>query len=96
MDNEQYIKELTETAARSRSNTKRIDKLEERVEKLEQLQGTVAVVQAELANILTTVEEIKADVKDMKAKPGRRWETLIAAVVTALVGFAVGLLARGL
>lgn len=96
MDNEQYIKELTETDARARSNTKRIDRLEERVEKLEQLQGTVAVVQAELTNILTTVEEIKSDVKDMKAKPIKRWETLIAAFLTALVGFAFGLLTRGL
>ena len=82
------IKELTETTGRSKSNTKRLDALEDRVEKLEELKSTVAVVQTELTSILMTVREIKEDVKTLKEKPAKWWEKLILALIGALAGYA--------
>ena len=43
----------------------------------------------------TDVKEIKADVKTITEKPGKRWDTLIDRVLYALLGAAVSLLAAG-
>ena len=90
------IKELTETTARSKSNTKRIDRLEERQDKLEALTNAMAVVQTRQEQIETDVGEIKTDVKTLMEKPAKRWDALIAAIFTAVAGFVLGLLAKGL
>lgn len=87
MTESEYIKELTETTARSKSNTKRLDELTDRIEKLEALRSTVAVVKSELTSILATVKEIKADVKTLKEKPSKWWDKLIVALIGAAVGY---------
>jgi len=91
MENEE-IRLLTEIDQRSRSNTKRLDRLERRQDSLEKLTETVATMQAELKNVLGAVSETKDAVKELQARPGRWWDRLLAAALTALVGFAFGLL----
>ena len=95
MDNEQIIKELTETEQRARSNTRRIDRLEERLDKLETVSVTVAAMQTKITQIENDVGEIKTDVKSLMEKPSKWWEKLIAALLTAAAGYIVGLLMRG-
>ena len=74
METEQIVKELTETTARSKSNTKRLDAMEKRQNDLEDLTRAVAVVQTKQEQIETDVGEIKTDVKALMATPGKRWE----------------------
>lgn len=95
MDDKDIIKTLTEVEQRARSNTRRIDRLEARQDDLEQLTQAVAVVQTKQEQIETDVGEIKQGVKELQAKPGKWWDKLLTAVLTALVGFALGLLTRG-
>ena len=33
------------------------------------------------------LDGVKSDVDEIKSKPGKRWDTVIAAVISALVGF---------
>ena len=40
-----------------------------------------AVIQTNLANITTVCNEIKADVKDIKDKPAKRYDGLVNAVL---------------
>ena len=40
--------------------------------------------------IEANVSEIKDDVKSLKAIPGGKWEALVKAVLTAIVGALVG------
>jgi len=89
MESEQIVKELTETTARSKSNTKRLDAMEKRQDNLEVLTKSVAVMQAKQEQIESDVTEIKSDVKDLKATPGKRWEAIVAAVIGLIVGYAV-------
>ena len=42
----------------------------------------------------TRVGEIAEDVDDLKEKPVKRWETVIAAVISALVGAGIALLIK--
>ena len=81
---------LAEIEARSKSNTHRINDLEEDNRALHALATSVEVLATKQDTIESTVQEIKTDVKELKAVPGSKWEALVKAAVTAIVGALVG------
>lgn len=85
--------QIASVEARCKSNTHRIDELEADNKALHQLATSVEVLATKQEAIEENVNEIKADVKSIKALPGSRWEGLVKALVSALVG---GLVAYGL
>ena len=76
--------------ARCKSNTHRIDDLEADNKALHQLATSVEVLATKQEAIEANVSEIKDDVKSLKAIPGGKWEELVKAVLTAIVGALVG------
>ena len=76
--------------ARCKSNTHRINDLEADNKALHQLATSVEVLATKQETIEENVNEIKTDVKSLKARPASRWEGLIKAVVTAIVSGLVG------
>lgn len=82
------MKRLTETEARSKSNTHRLDKLEERVSEQGELIQTIKLVAQEQEHIKTDVSEIKADVKAIADKPRKRWETIGDKLLWLVIGGA--------
>ena len=81
---------IVEIDQRSKSNTHRIDDLEEDNRALHTLATSVEVLATKQDTIESTVQEIKTDVKELKAVPGSKWEALVKAAVTAIVGALVG------
>ena len=81
---------IVEIEQRSKSNTHRINDLEEDNRALHQLATSVEVLATKQETIEANVSEIKDDVKSLKAIPGGKWEALVKAVVTAIVGALVG------
>ena len=81
---------IAEIEARSKSNTHRIDDLEEDNRALHTLATSVEVLATKQDTIESTVQEIKTDVKELKAVPGGKWEALVKAVLTAIVAGLVG------
>lgn len=81
---------IVEIDQRSKSNTHRINDLEEDNRALHQLATSVEVLATKQETIEANISEIKDDVKSLKALPGSRWEGLIKAVVTAIVSGLVG------
>lgn len=81
---------IAEIEARSKSNTHRIDDLEEDNRALHALATSVEVLATKQDTIESTVQEIKTDVKELKAVPGSKWEALVKAVLTAIVAGLVG------
>lgn len=81
---------IAEIEARSKSNTHRINDLEEDNRALHTLATSVEVLATKQDTIESTVQEIKTDVKELKAVPGSKWEALVKAAVTAIVGALVG------
>lgn len=73
--------------ARCKSNTHRINDLEEDNRALHTLATSVEVLATKQETIESNVQEIKTDVK---AIPGGKWDALVKAVVTAIVGALVG------
>lgn len=94
MTNEE-MKMLTEADQRSKSNTHRLDKVEDRQDNLDALVTSVATLATEQEYIKDDVTEIKSDVKTLTGKPGKRWDELIDKVIWTVVAAAVGfMLAR--
>ena len=81
---------IVEIDQRSKSNTHRINDLEEDNRVLHTLATSVEVLATKQETIESNVQEIKTDVKALKAVPGSKWEALVKAVVTAIVGALVG------
>ena len=72
--------------ARCKSNTHRINDLEEDNRALHQLATSVEVLATKQETIEANVSEIKDDVKSLKAIPGGKWEALVKTILTALAG----------
>ena len=77
---------LAEIEARSKSNTHRIDDLEEDNRALHTLATSVEVLATKQETIEANISEIKDDVKSLKAIPGGKWEALVKTILTALAG----------
>ena len=82
---------LTEVEDRAKSNSHRLDEVERKQEDMAELVQSVATIAQKQTDMDADVREIKADVKTLAAKPGKRWEAIVdkalLAVVTALVGY---------
>lgn len=87
---DELTKKVTEADDRSRSNTHRIDRLEERQDNLDKLVSTVASMATEQENIKDDVTEIKSDVKSLKDVPAKHWEDLIGKLLWFLIAAALG------
>lgn len=91
--------QIASVEARCKSNTHRIDELETDNKALHQLATSVEVLATKQETIEENVNEIKTDVKSLKALPGSRWEAVIKGVITAiiagLIGFALAKLGLG-
>lgn len=92
MTTEELAVAFTEVDSRSRSNTHRLDRLEERQDNLDQLVSCVAGMQKDLEHTQGDVKEIKGDVKAMMETPRKNWNTVITAIITSVVGALVGAL----
>lgn len=78
---------LTAVEDRSKSNTKRLDEMERRQDSLEKLTEAVAVVKTKQEHMDESMNEIKGKIQAILDKPGKRWETIVAAVITGIVGY---------
>ena len=84
---------LTEVEGRSKSNAHRLEDLERRQDNLDDLVSTVKVLADREARVEDDVSEIKNDVKEMKDKPGKKWESFVEKVALTIVGLVLGYLA---
>lgn len=93
MDNEKDIEHrLTAVEDRSKSNTKRLDEVEVRQDNLDKLVTSVQVLATKQENVESDVKEIKADVKSLTEKPGKRWDGIVDKLVWAVLAAVVAFL----
>ncbi|MEG2097441.1 MAG: hypothetical protein RRY65_04665 [Pseudoflavonifractor sp.] len=93
MTNDEISVKLTEVDQRGKSNTRRIDKLEQSTDALNEL--TIAVKEMVLKQnyVADTVDKLDKKVEALEQKPAKRWDGLvdkiILTIVAALVGFVL-------
>ena len=86
----EHEKRLTQVEERSKSNTKRLDEVENRQDNLDELVSTVKVLAVREENVETYVKEIKVDVKSLTSKPGKRWDSLVDKIILTVASAVLG------
>ena len=103
MNEQEMAVKLAETEARSKSNTHRLDKIEEDFDALNKLASAMEVMANEQKHQGEAVAEIKNDVTALgtkvdaiEKKPGKRWDGMVDKFLYGLVGVLAGALGAGL
>lgn len=78
-----------------RGLARRMDNLEKLTESVNKLAISVERLTAQQKTNDTEIEKLTGKVNDLEAKPAKRWETVIAAIISALVGAGIALLIKG-
>lgn len=82
----EHEKRLTETEQRTKSNTKRLDKVEKWQADFGDLISTVKVLADREERVEKDVGEIKEAVQEIREKPGKRWDGVVDKIIFAVIG----------
>ncbi len=103
MTQEEMAMKLAEADARSKSNTHRLDKMEEEFEALNKLATAMEVMAKKMEYQAETINRIEADVNSIgqkvdtiEKKPAKRWDGLVEKIVYGIVGALATALGAGL
>lgn len=86
----EHEKRLTEVESRSKSNTRRLDKLEESTEAINRLATSMEVMAVKQEEVADTVVKLDNKVTVLEAKPAKRWDKFVEKIITALAAAVVG------
>ena len=103
MNEQEMAVKLAEVDARSKSNTHRLNDVEEKVDTLQRLTTAVEVMATEQRHQTETMAEIKEDVTALgtkvdaiEKKPAKRWDGMVDKVLYGLVRAIVTAMGAGL
>ncbi len=89
----EHERRLTEVEERSKSNSHRLDKLEESTEAINRLATSMEVMAERQEQVVETVGKLDTKVTALEEKPAKRWDALMDkilwAVAAALIGFVL-------
>lgn len=78
---------------------RRVEALEKEISEVENKAAAAAETQATISTKLNTVIEnlgrVQQSIEDLKGRPGRRWETVISALIGAAVTAFIAFILRG-
>lgn len=90
----EHERRLAACEERSKSNTHRLDKLEESTDAINQLANSMAAMAEKQTHIGDTVDKLDGKVTALEQKPAKRWDGLVEkaiwAVVAAVIAFLLG------
>ncbi len=86
---------IAELEQRVRACNKRLEKTERRQDALDKLTTAVEVLAQRQQSVEEVTREIKDDVKSLKEKPGKHWESMVDRVLYLIIGAVFSLLALG-
>ena len=89
MTGEEMAVKLAETEARSKSNTHRIDKLEQSTEAINRLATSVEVMATKQDTMNENLDKIAGKVEQIEAEPGKRWKSVVEKVTLLVVAAVV-------
>ena len=93
--------EQQEMAVAIARQTEQIKALSDRMGNLEKLTESVQRLAISLEQLTarqsateTQVTNISEDIEEIKTKPAKRWDTVVAAIISALIGAGIALLIK--
>lgn len=87
--NEDQLKTLVECEQRSKSNTKRIDRLEENYDALNKLTTSVEVMATKMDTMSQSLDQVNTRLSEQESKPGKRWEAVVEKIIFLVIGAVV-------
>ena len=89
----EHERRLTEVEERSKSNSHRLDKLEESTEAINRLATSMEVMAERQEQVVETVGRLDAKVTTLEERPAKRWDALVDKIIwtvaAALIGFVL-------
>lgn len=86
MTNEEIAIHLAQVEEHAKSNSRRLEKLEEEHETLNELATTMRVMTEKQTHIAETVDKLDSKVEVLEGKPGKRWDSVVDTIVKLAVG----------
>ena len=96
MDDVEIEKRLTELEQRSKSNTRRIDKMEKITDEIHKMSESLIEITTEMKHTNSDVKEIKCKVDSLDSEPGKRWKETTKALTNAMLGAFGAAIAAGI
>lgn len=87
---------ITSLEDRCKSNTHRLDKLEESTTVLNRLATAVEVMATKQDTMGESVERLEGKVDSLETKPAKRWDGLVDKILLVLAGAFVAWIASGM
>ena len=81
---------IVELDTRMNSVEHRTKSLENEVHDLRELTKAVAVTNANVKQLSSQFDELHQDVKELKEIPSNRWNSIVTAIATGVVGVLIG------
>lgn len=81
---------VMEHDARIKSVEHRVKELEGEMHDLRELTKAVAVTNSNVESLHQQFNELHQDVRDLKKVPASRWEKVVTAIITGVVGVVIG------
>jgi chromosome segregation ATPase len=94
MDEVKILEALARDSERLKSLDTRMTNLEKLTESVNRLAISLERLTAQQTATEQRVEAIAGDVEAIKEKPAKRWDTVIAAIISALVGAGIAFLIK--
>lgn len=92
--NEEQVQKLIETQVRMEEQIKTLFKQQAEIKELtETVQKLAIALEKQTMSLQSTdkkLGEVKADVDEIKSKPSKRWDAIVAAVISGIVCFLLG------
>jgi len=97
MNNDEMVTKITEVEQRSKSNTKRIDKLEETNEALTNLTTSVRELvikqnytKESIDKLDKRVSGIGTRIDNIEQKPAKRWDSIVEKIILTIIALLIG------
>lgn len=86
---------LAEVEQRSKSNTKRIDKIDKQIEEMHELMQTVASLTTEIKYMREEFNEGLSRITRLEQKPVENYNKIVMYIITTVLGALLGVLIKG-
>ena len=82
----EHERRLSETEARSKSNTKRIDELQGQIDAVNRLATAVEVMATKQETLGESVDKLTVKVEALEAEPAKKWRFVVEKSIYFIVG----------
>lgn len=85
----EHERRLSETEARSKSNTKRLDELEKTTDNIHQLAASVAVLAEQMKTMNGNLTKLTGKVEALESEPAKKWRFVVEKSIYFVVGAVI-------